>query len=165
MGAGMKRRLLLGCICAAVLLAGCAAKLVPDDYAGSTAVVKDSYSNYVKGGFLKSDKADFFVMTKADGKKIEEALTWTAMMSDGMGSSMRPQNHQRRVPIKPMKVDLLGVVYYPAPITSLTNPTYETRRTVSFHPKAGETYVVRGKLGEAGSSVWIETASGQRVTQ
>jgi hypothetical protein len=24
---------------------------------------------------------------------------------------------------------------------------------------------VRGKLGEAGSSVWIETAGGQRVTQ
>lgn len=133
--------------------------------AGPTAVVKDSYSNYVKGGIFKSDKANFFVMTKADGKKIEEALTWTAMVSDGMGFSMRPQNHQRRVPIKPMKVELLGVVYYPAPISSLTNPTYETRRSVSFNPVAGQTYVVRGKLGEAGSDVWIETAGGKRVTQ
>jgi len=148
-----------------LLLAGCAAKLVPDDYAGPTAVVRDSFSNYVTGGFLKSDKAHFFVMTKVDGKKIEEALTWTAMMSDGMGSAMKPQSHERRVPIKPMKVELLGVIYYPAPISTLLNPTYETRRTVQFHPVAGETYVVRGRLGESGSSVWIETAGGRRVTQ
>lgn len=159
----MKRRILL--IVGVLLLAGCAAKLVPDDYAGPTAVVRDSYSNYVTGGLFKSDKADFFVMTKADGKKIEEALTWTAMVSDGMGFAMRPQNHQRRVPIKPMKVDLLGVVYYAAPISSLTNTTYETRRTVSFHPVAGQTYVVRGRLGKSGSDVWIETAGGKRVTQ
>lgn len=77
--------------------------------------MKDSYSNYVKGGLFKSDKADFFVMTKADGKKIEDAVTWTAMISDGMGFGMRPQNHERRVPVKPMKVELLGLVYYPAP--------------------------------------------------
>lgn len=159
----MKRRLLV--IFGALLLAGCATKLVSDDYAGPTAVVKDSYADYEKGGVFKSDKAKFFVMTKADGKKIEEALTWTAMISDGMGSSMRPQNHQRRVPIKPMKVELLGVVYYPAPITQLTNKTFETRRTVSFSPVAGQTYVVRGRLGESGSDVWIETAGGKRVTQ
>lgn len=52
----MRRRFLLVCM---LLLAGCAAKLVPDDYAGPTAVVKDSFSNYVTGGFLKSDKAHF----------------------------------------------------------------------------------------------------------
>jgi hypothetical protein len=149
----------------ALLLAGCAAKLVSDDFAGPTALVKDSYSNFVRGGLFKSDKADFFVMTRADGKKIEDAVTWTAMVSDGMGFSMKPQNHERRVPIKPMKVDLLGLVYYPAPISGLLNPTYETRRTVQFQPVAGQTYVVRGRLGKAGSSVWIETAGGQRVTQ
>jgi hypothetical protein len=47
----------------------------------------------------------------------------------------------------------------------LFNKTYETRKTVNFHPDAGQTYVVRGKLGDTGSDVWIETAGGRRVTQ
>ena len=165
MGAGMKRRVLLGCIGAAVLLVGCAAKLVPDDFAGPTAVVKDSYSNYVQGGLFKSDHAEFFVMTAVDGKGIPNAFGMTSSASQGLGMGMNVKSHERRVPIQPMKVNLLALVYYPAPISTLFNRTYETRRTVSFHPKAGETYVVRGKLGEAGSLVWIETTSGQRVTQ
>lgn len=158
----MKFRILFVC---ALLLAGCAAKLVPDDFAGPTAVVKDSNANYVKGGFFKSDKAEIFSMMKVDGKPIDNALSRTAIYSDGMGFGMSLQNHERRVPIKPMKVELLGLVYYPAPISSLLNPTYETRRTVQFRPVAGQTYVVRGRLGKSGSSVWIETAGGQKVTQ
>jgi hypothetical protein len=80
----MKFRILFVC---ALLLAGCAANLVSDDFAGPTALVKNSYSNYVKGGLFKSDKADFFVITKADGKKIEDSVTLTAMVSDGMASA------------------------------------------------------------------------------
>jgi hypothetical protein len=64
-----------------------------------------------------------------------------------------------------MTVELLGLIYYPAPISTLINPTYATRRTVKFQPTAGETYVVRGRLGKAGSDVWIETANGRRITQ
>lgn len=160
----MKRRDLLAGLCV-VLVAGCAAKLVPDDYAGATAVVKDSNANFVSGGLFKSDKAEIFSMVKVDGKPIDNALSRTASASQGLGMGMRVKEHERRVPIKPMTVELLGLLYYPAPISTLFNPTYETRRTVKFHPQAGETYVVRGRLGKSGSSVWIETSGGQRVTQ
>lgn len=158
----MRRRLVLVCL---LLLAGCAAKLVPDDYAGPTAVVKDSNANFVSGGLFKSDKAEIYSMMKVDGKPIDNALSRTASASEGLGMGMRVKEHERRVPIKPMTVELLGLVYYPAPISTLFNPTYETRRTVQFSPVTGQTYVVRGRLGEGGSSVWIETASGQKVTQ
>ena len=149
----------------AVLLAGCAAKLVPDEYTGSTAVVRDSNANYVSGGLFKSDHAEIYSMTAVDGKGIPNAFSSTASASEGLGMGMRLKNEERRVMIKPMKVTLFAIVYYPAPISTLFNKTYETKRTVQFHPAVGQTYVVRGKLGESGSSVWIETAGGQRVTQ
>ncbi|MGE0283930.1 MAG: hypothetical protein AB7P20_25415 [Rhizobiaceae bacterium] len=66
------------------------------------------------------------------------------------------------MPIKPLKAELVGQVYS----SSLLGPaTRKTQRTVSFAPVADETYVVRGRLGESGSDVWIETAGGNRVTQ
>ncbi|MGE0283931.1 MAG: hypothetical protein AB7F09_00400 [Parvibaculaceae bacterium] len=159
----MKRRILM--IVGALFLAGCAAKLVPDDYGGPTAVVRDSNANAVNGGLFKSDHAEIFAMTAVDGKGIPNGFSSTSSASEGLGMGMRLKNEERRVPIKPMKVTLFGIVFYPAPISTLFNKTYETRKTVNFHPVAGQTYIVRGKLGDSGSDVWIETASGKRVTQ
>jgi hypothetical protein len=149
----------------ALVLAGCAAKLVEDDYKGPTAVVKDSYANFADGGLLGADRADFFVMSKVDGKRIDNALQRTAIMNDGAGFSLKPYSYERRVPINSMQVTLFGVIHYAAPIAELLNKTYPVERTVQFTPVAGETYVVRGKLGPNGSKVWIETAEGQRVTE
>lgn len=159
----MKRRIFL--IASALLLAGCAAKLVPDDYAGPTAIVRDSNANYVSGGFFKSDHAEIYSMTAVDGKGIPNAFSSTSIASEGLGMGMRLKNEERRVMIKPMKVTLFALVYYPAPISTLFNKTYATEKKVSFHPVAGQKYVVRGKLGDSGSDVWIETAGGKRVTQ
>lgn len=159
----MKRRILL--MVGALLLTGCAAKLVPDDYAGPTAVVRDSNANYVSGGFFKSDHAEIYSMTAVDGKGIPNAFSSTSIASEGLGMGMRLKNEERRVMIKPMKVTLFALVYYPAPISTLFNKTYATEKKVNFHPVAGQKYVVRGKLGESGSDVWIETAGGKRVTQ
>lgn len=161
-GGKMKLQVILVC---ALLLAGCAAKLVPDDFTGPTAMVKDSNANFVSGGFFKSDKAEIYSMTAVDGKGIPNAFSSTSSASEGLGMGMRLKNEARRVPIKSMKVTLFALLYYPAPISTLFNKTYQTRKTVSFQPAAGQTYIVRGKLGESGSDVWIETASGQRVTR
>ncbi len=159
----MKRRIFL--MAGALLLAGCAAKLVPDDYAGPTAMVRDSNANYVSGGFFKSDRAEIYSMTAVDGKGIPNAFSSTSSASEGLGMGMRLKNEERRVMIKPMKVKLFALIYYPAPISTLFNKTYATEKTVNFHPVAGQKYVVRGKLGDSGSDVWIETAGGKRVTQ
>lgn len=158
----MGRWLFLFC---ALLLAGCAAKLVPDDYAGPTAVVRDSNANAVNGGLFKSDHAEIYSMTAVDGKGIPNAFSSTSSASEGLGMGMRIKNEERRVLVKPMKVTLFAIVYYPAPISTLFNKTYATQKTVNFHPAAGQTYVVSGRLGDSGSDVWIETAGGRRVTQ
>jgi hypothetical protein len=148
----------------ALVLAGCATKLVEDDFKGPTAIVRDSHANFIDGGLLGADRADFFVMSKVDGKRIDNALQQTAIMNDGAGFSLKPYSYERRVPIKSLQVTLFGVIHYAAPIAELLNKTYPVERTVRFTPDAGETYVVRGKLGPNGSKVWIETAGGQRVT-
>lgn len=158
----MRRRVLLF-VCV-LLLSGCAAKLVPDDYAGPTAMVRDSNANAVNGGLFKSDHVEIYAMTAVDGKGIPNAFGSTSSASEGLGMGMRVKNEERRVLIKPMKVTLFAIVFYPAEISALFNKTYETRKTVNFHPDAGQTYVVRGKLGDSGSDVWIETAGGKRVT-
>jgi hypothetical protein len=155
---------ILYCV-AFVLLAGCATQLLPDDYKGETAVLRDSYANFRSGGLLGPDSAQFFVADEVDGKRIDNALGRTAMSNEGRGFAMTPVPYERRVPIRAMKVDLYGIVHYTAPIVELVNKTYETRRKVTFTPEPGGRYVVRGRLGESGSSLWIETEDGRVVAQ
>jgi len=45
------------------------------------------------------------------------------------------------------------------------NKNYSVRRTVKFTPVAGGQYVVKGKLGDQGSAVWIEAEDGTVVAQ
>lgn len=155
----MKRRTIL---VAVLLLTGCASKLLPDDYAGQTAVVKDSYANYTEADGPKSETVQLFAMMEVDGKGIYNIIASTSGASATAGK-IRLVASERRVPIKPMKVKLRAVVYSPSLIAE--NFGNDTQKTVAFAPVTDETYVVRGKLVQSGSDVWIETASGRRVTQ
>jgi hypothetical protein len=147
----------------ALVLVGCASNPLPDDYAGQTALVKDSHANYVEQDGMKAEHVELFAMMYVDGKLIKNGL------SNTMAATMQSPNGmmiivggERRVPVKSLKVDLVGQVYS----SSLLGPaTRKTERSVSFTPLAGGTYVVRGRLAESGSDVWIETAGGKRVTQ
>lgn len=154
------KRLLLPAV--ALLLMGCAKQLLPDDYAGATAVVKDSFANYAEADGLKSERVELFAMMEVDGKIIPNAIGSTTGASVNAGR-LRLMAGERRVPVKAMKVKLRAFLYDPSLFAR--NFTHDTERTVSFTPVAGETYIIRGKLGETGSSVWIETANGQRITQ
>lgn len=161
----MKRGVLLVC---ALLLAGCAAKLVPDDYTGPTAVVRDSSINQGDGGQQKSGHSQYFVLVAVDGKEVQNSFSQTFAGAEGYTNF---RVHDRKVPIRPMQVTLRAVAYYPKglkgpggdfgadQITAIAG-----QRTVSFSPVAGEAYVVRGKANEQESSAWIETSAGQRVT-
>ena len=146
------------------LLAGCATQLLPDDYKGQTATLRDSYANFHSGGLLGPDNAEFFVATHVDGKYIQNALDDTEKANNGRGFSMRPVPYERKIPIRPMKVKLYGIIHYAAPIASILSKTYETRREVAFTPQPGGRYVVRGKLGDQSSTLWIEKEDGTVVT-
>ncbi len=149
----------------AVLLSACATPLVDKDFAGSTAVVRDSNANFVKGNLVRADRVDFFVMTRADGKQTGNAISATSMLNEGRGFSLKVQEFERRVPIRPMQVELIGVTYYAAPISSLLNDTHEVKGTVRFEPQAEQVYVVTGELRGGYSAVWIQTADGRVVTE
>lgn len=155
-------RLLL--LAALLLLTGCASQPLQDDYAGQTAVVKDSFANYAEGDSFNSEHAELFAMVEVDGKLVYNGRddTFAATAPD---RKLRLRMVERRVPVKPMKVKIVGLVYYPQGFWVAQK--YGTEKTASFTPVAGEAYVVRGKLGKSGSdsSVWIETASGKRVTE
>jgi hypothetical protein len=159
----MKRRALLVC---AILLAGCGTtKLVPDDYSGPTAVVRDSSIN--PSG--NSSHSQYFVLAAVDGREIPHSFSQTLAGAEGYTNF---QARERKIPVKPMKVTLRAVAYFPqgvkrdsgvSGLDSVT--TAATQKTVSFSPVAGETYIVRGKANERMGSAWIETAGGQRVTE
>ena len=79
-------------IAAAVLLCGCTVNPVPEGYTGPVAKITDSY-NY------RSDSAlDFFVVTKVNGKPIDESLSATAGGNYGRGFAMRAFVIGRKVP-------------------------------------------------------------------
>jgi len=149
----------------ALLLASCGKQLVPDDFTGPTALIKDSFSNHVYGNLLKPDTVDFYVLTEVDGEAIGNALAITRISNSGSGFFARPRNHERRVPIKRMRLKLLATTYIAAPIGEIFIKTYPVERTVEFTPQPGGVYVVSGKMGPNGSNVWIQTEGGEVVTQ
>jgi hypothetical protein len=148
-----------------LLLASCAKPLVPDDFAGPTAVIKDSFNNHVYGNLLKPDTVDFYVLTAVDGKPISDALSVTRISNSGNGFFARPRNQERRVPIKRMQLKLFATTYIAAPIGEIFIKTYPVERTVEFMPQPGGVYVVSGKLSPNGSHVWLQTEGGEVVAQ
>ena len=73
---------------------------------------------------------------------------------------MRPAANVHRLPVKPLVISIQGQTYYSAPILAIINKTYTVSGDVEFTPSRDETYVIKGKLGDAGSSVWIENSKG-----
>jgi hypothetical protein len=71
-------------------------------FAGPTAVVGDSNANFVKGNLVRADRVDFFVMTRAEGKQTGNAISATSILNEGRVFSLKVQEFERRVPIRPI---------------------------------------------------------------
>lgn len=136
----------------AVTLSACTTfkTAVPEDYTGPTAILKDSSDVY------NMSKADIFYTLLVNGEEMNNALFATRGANQGRGAMMAVQKFQRRIPIEPLKVVVSARTTYAAPIMALTSTVYGVKGVVSFTPEAGKVYVVRGKLSEAYSAVWIE---------
>ena len=156
----MKRRVfLLG----AFSLAGCATpKLLPDDYAGTTALIKDSHVRRKEKSWLgvELDGIEIFAVASVDGKYLTNASN---VIEGGYTNPVTTRDFERRVPIRPIKVMLERYYVIHAETEA---PSDLGNKTVTFTPVAGETYIVRGK--SVGSNynfeLWIETEGGKRVT-
>lgn len=132
-------------------------KPFPADYDFSTITIKDSIKVY------SDSKADFFIVSEIDGKKVENSLSTTRRRNVGRGLSMTTSTIDRDVEIKPMTLTIMGRTDYAAPIQALTNPVYEVKGQIKFNPEKNKTYVVVGELSEANSKVWLEDAETHQV--
>lgn len=122
-------------------------------------------------GFSESGaKAQLFMVTEIDGRSIPNANTESSKASVGTGFRLTTVLTSREVPVKTMKLKLVGTHITGAPIHALFNMAsgsfFSVTGTVDFTPTAGAKYIVKGELKKEGSSIWIEdTATGRQVTE
>ena len=116
------------------------------------------------GGFAEDGtKAQLFVVQEVDGRTIDSSIFATRRASEGRGFSLLPRLIVRSVPVKPMKLKLIGTHQTAAPIHELASRAagtfFSVEGVVDFTPLEGRKYLVNGELNKGGSSVWIEDES------
>ena len=151
----MKRTLQLIIVGIVVHLSGCASyKPVPEGYAGPVATIMDT------GRTEDGTKARIFYVASIDGNTIENARSVSRSSSYGTGMSLNMRTTQREVPIRPMRLKLVGTHVVAAPIHELASRAvgtfFEVEGEINFTPEAGATYLIKGDLQKQASSVWIE---------
>ena len=140
-------------------ISGCATlhDPVPSGYTGETVLLEDSYTSY------GSTKADIFFVQKVDGKEIDNTLYKTRDDNYGKGMYMQPSVVSRRIPAKEVTIHIVGRTAYAAPILTLINTVYEAKGDIKFTPEPRKTYIVKGKLGENYSAVWVEERMSEKI--
>lgn len=151
----MKRLAGFVLIAAISSLVGCAVyKPVPDGFAGPVAVIRDSAETE------SGSKGRLFYVAEVDGNHIDNALTATKQASYGRGFSLFTSTTARAVPIRPMRLKLVGSHVVAAPIHELASRAagtfFRVEGVTEFTPTAAHKYVVRGELKKDASNVWIE---------
>lgn len=152
-----------------VLLTGCqAARTLPDGYTGPTATIRDSATTDQKHLALLSKsyyrRADFFMVTHIDGKRVNNSIGHTAAVHSGLGGAFEPLIIDRKVVAGKVTLDITGRTHFGAPIGKLlAAKTYPVAGKVSFVAAPNRTYVVKGRLGAGRSMVWVEDAATGRA--
>jgi hypothetical protein len=159
----MKR---LTCTVLVALLSGCATvtKPVPDDYKGPVVSLADT------GMQEDSSKGQFFVAEEMDGNRIQNALAETRAASYGKGSALFSRYTVRSLPVRPMRLKLVGTHQTGAPIHELASKMagtfFSVEGYVDFKPVEDGNYQVTGELKKEKSCVWIvDTATKNPVTE
>jgi hypothetical protein len=141
-----------------VALAGCTTfQPTPRGYAGPTSQIVDS----VQEGSGKC--AAFFFLQAYDGHSIENALSETERRNYGRGFAMDVEDVSRTVPSKAATFHINGQTHCAAPVVALASTVYSIEGDVTFEPRSGARYIVKGELVSDHSAVWIEDeASGKQ---
>jgi hypothetical protein len=161
----MKRALTALLVIFALALGGCATyKPVPDGYSGPTARIADSTYQETGG------KGRLYYIESIDGNKIENARSATGQASYGRGFNLSTRGVTRDVPIRKMRLRLIGTHVTAAPIHEIASRAigefFSVEGEIDFTPEAGKVYEVRGELTKAVASVWIaDLNSGESVSE
>lgn len=150
-------------LASALVLSACATSYdpIPKDYAGPVAKLTDS------GRYQGNTTAKLFVLSAIDGNGVDNSLGATRGASFNQGFMITMKVSSRQIPVRPMKVTLIGTHQTAAPIHELfkraTGSFLSVEGTVDFSPKANGHYVVKGELTPESSSVWIEDEETKEV--
>lgn len=137
-----------------MFLSGCASHpTVPEGYTGPVARLDDSATR------LDVGKADIFFLSHVDGRRIESSLLATRRASYGQGNYLRPVLLENRVPAELHTFTIVGMTEYAMPIRAILGKVHYVKGDVVFSPKDNGNYVVKGKLTQQESSIWIEDAA------
>lgn len=158
----MKKRSLLLAFFALSILVGCASyNPVPAGYAGPVAVIHDSAES--EGG----TKGRLFFVEEIDGNRINNARSETRRASQGRGFALTTNGGGRTVPVKLMRLKLIGTHVVAAPIHEMASRAigtfFEVEGVIEFTPKPNGKYRVRGELKKNASAVWIENDETREV--
>ncbi len=143
-----------------IVLVGCETPpLIPDDYDGSIARVYDTVDN------VETKSAYFFELDKVDGKTIKGSIGSSLEASYGQGAILTVVRHSREVPAgNELKLTLLGMRKYAAPIIEIINGSYKVHGDIVFTPQQDKSYTVNGELSKEYSAIWLEDAEGKIVS-
>ena len=134
--------------------------VVPKEYTGPTAVIRGTSKS------INSVKGEAFEVAKIDGKTT---LGNPVATPRGGGIGLAVRETEQKVMVAPMTLSLVGSTIYAADgvalADSLTGGSRHVSGEVSFTPKAGGEYRVKGSLEKDNSAVWVEDEkSGKPVT-
>ena len=140
-------------------LAACATDPLPSGYSGPVAKLLDSVgdSGDTTHHALYS-RDEYFFASAIDGKPIKDTLSATRTKSFGKGKNTDYDIINRDIPVRLITIKIEGKVSYAPPIFELTHAgsLYSVAKVIQFEPAEGRTYIVKGKLAETGSEVWLE---------
>jgi hypothetical protein len=103
------------------------------------------------------DRVDTFRVTALNGWPVNRAAEQDPSRSLGVDSINAIE------PGRPVRVEFEGLARYRNPARSLFWDARRVEGSVEFVPVVDVRYVVRGELGDAGSSVWLENDSTHEV--
>jgi hypothetical protein len=134
---------------------------LPDGYNGGTAVIRSSTKQ------INAVKGESFKPYKIDGKFVP-ATTVATPRGGGIGLVM--QEASVTVPTQPITLHVTGSTTYAADGVALADSMIGGNRYVagdiSFTPKAGGEYRVKGQLEKGSESVWlVDERTGKQVGQ
>lgn len=149
-----------------LIILGCVA--TPQKYIAPTGVetaeLNDSAADSTDG-----TRPAVFVVDSIDGQKIANALNSSRRIGSGFGTGLASYLIARPVPAKPMRLHLIGVHVFRAPVEEIAaNAAGRYRRIegdldITLAP--GKIYQVSGKLDADPAAIWIEDwATKERVS-
>lgn len=134
--------------------------LVPKGYTGDLAQIKDTFER------RRANKLHFYYVSSVDGKAVPNAASKSEATARSAGQ-LHATGFSRDVRSEQLQLSLRARAVHSTLLVDLLTlgGNDDLQGTISFHPKPGRSYRVRGKLTASYSAVWLEDEAGVVVSE